>query len=164
MTPTDIFTIGELAREVDCKVQTIRYYEQIGLMPKPARTNGNQRQYGSAALRRLEFIRHGRQLGFSLDAIRDLLSLCDQPDCPCNRADAIARNHLAKIESRIAQLQRLKREIKRMVAQCGGGRGSDCRVISGMANHSNCLHEHHPPAQANELRNWANGQNRHPTC
>ena len=138
-----MFTIGDLSRKAGCKVQTIRYYEQIGLMLAPERTRGNQREYGSAELRRLEFIRHGRQLGFSLDAIRNLLSLCDQPNCACGRADAIARAHLEEIEARIAQLQSLKQEIDRMVTQCAGGRISDCQVIESVADHSRCLHDHH---------------------
>ena len=146
MISTDTFTIGELARDAGCKVQTIRYYEQIGLMPKPPRTSGNQRQYGSAAHHRLEFIRHGRQLGFSLDAIRNLLSLRDQPDCSCRRADDIARIHLAEIETRIVQLQSLKEEIERMIKQCSGERISSCRIIGGMADHSQCLHEDHAAA------------------
>jgi len=143
MTAMDTFTIGALAREAGCKVQTIRYYEQIGLMPKPPRSSGNQRQYGSAALGRLDFIRHGRQLGFSLGAIRNLLELQDRPDTLCDQADLIARHHLEEIEARIAQLQNLKREIRRMVTQCAGGTISTCRIIEGVADHSKCLQEAH---------------------
>ena len=146
MSRADGLTIGELAREAGCKVQTIRYYEQIGLLPKPERTSGNHRQYGFAGLRRLKFIRHGRQLGFSLNAIRNLLSLRDQPDCSCRRADDIARNHLAEIETRIVRLQSLKEEIEQMIKQCSGERISNCRIIGGMADHSQCLHEDHAAA------------------
>ena len=73
------FTIGQLAERTGCKVQTIRYYEQIALMPKAARTAGNQRRYGRWHLERLAFVRHSRELGFSLEAIRELLSLVDNP-------------------------------------------------------------------------------------
>ena len=146
MSRANALTIGGLALEADCKVQTIRYYEQIGLMPKPERTSGNQRQYRLEGLRRLDFIRHGRQLGFSLNAIRDLLKLRDQPDCSCSRADAIARDHLTQIEVRIAQLQTLKQEIERMIGQCAGERTSDCGVIGSIADHSQCLHEDHTAA------------------
>ena len=82
------FTIGRLARETGCKVQTIRYYEQIALMPQPLRTAGNQRRYGPGHVARLAFIRHGRELGFPLDAIREFLSLSDDPDRPCEAAGA----------------------------------------------------------------------------
>ena len=75
----DGYTIGHLARETGCKVQTIRYYEQIKLMPPPRRTQGNQRRYGPKHVERLAFIRHSRELGFPLDAIRDLLGLGGRP-------------------------------------------------------------------------------------
>ena len=84
-------TIGRAARAAGCKVQTIRYYEQIGLLPAPARSEGNQRLYETEDIRRLLFIRRARALGFPLPAIRDLLSLCDEPEQPCEAADAIAK-------------------------------------------------------------------------
>src|SRR5262249_24447022 len=83
-------TIGQLAAQTGCKVQTVRYYEHIGLMPEPVRTEGNQRRYGSRHLKRLAFIRHSRQLGFPLPAIRELLSLVDDPGRSCAGADQIA--------------------------------------------------------------------------
>ena len=98
------FTIGDLARETGCKVQTIRYYEEIGLMPEPARTAGNQRRYGERHVDRLAFIRHSRELGFSLEAIRELLSLSDHPEQPVRAADQIARRQLQHVERRIARL------------------------------------------------------------
>lgn len=85
------YSIGDLSRETGCKVQTIRYYEQIGLMPEPERTSGNQRRYGRAHIGRLTFIRHSRQLGFSLEAVRDLLKLADNPSQSCDAADRIAK-------------------------------------------------------------------------
>src|SRR5512144_1363522 len=135
-------TIGFLARETGSKVQTIRYYEQIGLLPAPARTAGNQRVYGKAHRDRLAFIRHARELGFPLDAIRELLALGDRPDQPCARADRIATAHLARIERKIAQLESLRGELARMVARCrraqkrGEARISECRVIEALADHS----------------------------
>lgn len=89
-----MLTIGTLAKKAGTKVQTIRYYEQIGLMYVPGRTEGGQRRYAETELDRLSFIRHSRQLGFSLDAIRELLHLSDHPDRPCDEADAIARRQL----------------------------------------------------------------------
>ena len=91
-----MLTIGSLAKKTGTKVQTIRYYEQIGLMPEPGRTGGGQRRYGDAELDRLSFIRHSRQLGFPLDVIRELLDLSDHPDKSCDEADAIARRQVGQ--------------------------------------------------------------------
>ena len=137
------FTIGHLARETGCKVQTIRYYEKIGLMPPARRTRGNQRRYGPKHVSRLAFIRHGRELGFPLDAIRQLLGLADDPDRSCEAADRIAQIQLRQIESRIARLRSLEAELRRMVAQCRGGRIADCRVIEVLGDHAHCLHTDH---------------------
>lgn len=139
--------IGQLARASGCKVQTIRYYEQIGLLPEPRRTAGNQRLYRQADLERLQFIRHGRELGFSLDAIRELLALAEHPRQPCEAADRIAREHLREVESRLNRLQSLKSELERMVRECAGHEVSQCRVIEVLADHSRCLHEHHATAR-----------------
>lgn len=136
-------TIGKLARATGCKVQTIRYYEQIALMPPPLRTAGNQRRYGPSHVARLAFIRHGRELGFPLDAIRQFLSLADDPDRSCEAADRMARAQLQAVESRIARLNSLKLELERMIEQCKGGRIAECRVIEVLADHAECLHEDH---------------------
>jgi DNA-binding transcriptional MerR regulator len=141
--PDQEFTIGRLARETGCKVQTIRYYEQIGLMPLAVRTAGNQRRYGPGHLARLAFIRHGRELGFPLDAIREFLSLSDDPDRSCEAADLMARTQLQAVESRITRLLALKVELERMITQCQGGRIAECRVIEVLADHAECLHEDH---------------------
>ena len=137
------FTIGWLSSQTNCKVQTIRYYEQIGLMPNPPRSAGNRRLYGNEHAERLAFIRHSRQLGFPLDAIRELLSLGDHPDQSCDVADGIAKAQLREVESRIERLQALKVELKRMVKQCRGGRISDCRVINVLADHALCISGEH---------------------
>lgn len=136
-------TIGDLSRQTGCKVQTIRYYEQIGLLPIPDRSQGNQRLYDPAHADRLAFIRHARELGFHLDAIRELLSLADHPSQPCEAADAIARAQLQQVEHRVARLLSLKRELERMVEQCRGGKIADCRVIEVLADHSQCLADSH---------------------
>ncbi len=132
-------TIGRIAEAAGCRVQTVRYYEQIGLLPRPERSNGNQRIYGRADMERLAFIRHARDLGFPIEAIRDLLSLSDRPDQPCEAADAIARAQLVHVERRMEQLKALKLELQRMVAQCSGGRISDCRVIEVLGDHRKCV-------------------------
>lgn len=127
------FTIGKVAQRAGCKVQTIRYYEQIGLLGRPQRSEGNQRIYSREDVDRLSFIRHARGLGFALEAIRDLLGLADRPDQPCEAADSIARAQLVQVEQRIEQLQALKLELQRMIAQCSGGEIADCRVIEALA-------------------------------
>jgi DNA-binding transcriptional MerR regulator len=132
------FTIGQIAKAADCKVQTVRYYEQVGLLPRAERSNGNQRIYAKSDVDRLTFIRHARDLGFPVEAIRDLLSLADRPDQPCEAADAIARAQLAHVERRIEHLQALKLELHRMIDQCSGGRISDCRVIEVLGDHAKC--------------------------
>lgn len=135
--------IGRLSEETGVKVPTIRYYEEIGLLAPPERTPSNRRIYPPAAIGRLRFIRHARDLGFEVEAIRQLLVLADQPDRPCCEVDVIARAHLADIESRIARLGELRDEITRMVSECAHGRIGQCRVIEVLGDHGNCLHDRH---------------------
>ena len=136
-------SIGAVSREAGVKVPTIRYYEEIGLLPAPDRAVNNRRTYGPEIVRRLKFIRHARELGFEVEAVRQLLSLEDRPDQPCGEADRIARVHLAGIQSRIARLTALGAEVQRMVEQCAHGQLKDCRVIEVLADHSLCLSEVH---------------------
>ncbi|WP_413874221.1 MerR family transcriptional regulator [Albidovulum sp.] len=143
-----MLTIGKLGAAAGVKVPTIRYYEQIGLLPPPGRSTGNQRLYPAAALGRLSFIRHARDLGFPLEAIRDLLSLSDRPDQSCAAADAIARTQLAAVRARIARLKMLEAELQRMVAQCAHGTIADCRVIEVLGDHSLCADDDHARAEA----------------
>lgn len=136
-------SIGELARRGDCTVQTVRYYEQVGILAKVARSDGNQRVYAEQDALRLTFVRHARELGFSLPAIRDLLKLTDNRDQSCAEADAIARRHLAEVEVRLDRLMALRQELQRMTEQCRGGRIDDCRVIEALSNHALCSRPHH---------------------
>ena len=136
-------SIGELATRAATKVQTIRYYEQIGLLPMPARSSGNQRRYDKVSLRRLVFIRHGREMGFPLEAIRSLLAMSDMPGQSCAEADRIARMHLGEVESRIERLTALKMELQRMIDSCAGGTVSACRVMDTLADHRLCAHTSH---------------------
>lgn len=137
-----MLTIGKLGQATGVKVPTIRYYEQVGLLPEPDRSTGNQRLYDRATLDRLSFVRHARELGFPLEAIRDLLSLSDQPDQSCAAADAIAKVQLAAVQARISRLRALEAELQRMVAQCAHGRIADCRVIEVLGDHALCAHDH----------------------
>lgn len=132
------FMIGELSKRTDTKVQTIRYYEEIGVMPKAIRAANNRRLYNETHLERLTFIRHSRDLGFSLDDIRNLLELSDQPDRPCEEVDTIARGHLKDVERKIAALLVMQAELQRMISHCSGGTISDCRIIKVLADHSLC--------------------------
>jgi len=130
----DEFAIGEAARRSGVKVPTIRYYEQIGLLPAASRSESNRRLYDRRDLDRLAFIRHARELGFEVEAIRTLLSLQDDPEQPCAGADAIAKARLIEVEKRIASLNALRDELLRMVKQCASGRIGDCRVIETLAD------------------------------
>ncbi|CAN7418990.1 helix-turn-helix domain-containing protein [Phyllobacterium sp. LjRoot231] len=130
------FSIGELARRTQVKVPTIRYYEQIGLLPPPPRTEGQQRRYDETSMARLAFIRHARELGFNIEAIRALLSLQDNPDRSCSVADRIASARLAEVEERIASLSALRTELQRMLEECARGRVAECRVIETLADSS----------------------------
>ena len=136
------FAIGELSRQTSVKVPTIRYYEQIGLLPVPPRTDGNRRLYGRSEVQRLNFIRHSRELGFEIADIRELLAMSAQPQSSCHQIDSIANNHLVEIDRRIASLTALRAELARMVRECGHGRVCDCRIIEALADHGQCDSEH----------------------
>lgn len=140
---TTRWPIGALARRTGVKVPTIRYYESIGLLPAPPRTDSNRRTYGADAERRLGFIRHARALGFEVEAIRQLLALAGEPQQACGAADAIARAHLADIEEKIARLESLKAELRHMIDACAQGRIAECRVIEALADHGRCVHDSH---------------------
>lgn len=134
--------IGELAKRTAVKVPTIRFYEQIGLLPQPPRTEGNQRRYGTAEVDRLNFIRHARELGFEVDDIRELLAMTATPQDSCHQADSIAHEHLAEVDRRIESLKALRGELARMIEECGHGRICDCRIIEVLADHGNCVTDH----------------------
>ena len=137
-----MLAIGTLAKRTGTKVQTIRYYEQIGLMPEPDRTEGGQRRYENTQLDRLAFIRHSRQLGFSLEAIRELLGLSDSPDRSCAEVDAIARRQLREVEARLVRLEALRVELQRMIGACNADRVADCRILEVLRDHEECLADH----------------------
>ncbi len=139
------YSIGKMAKTGNCKVQTIRYYEEVGLLPKPARSAGNQRMYTEMHLKRLSFIRHSRELGFSLEQIRNMLDLTDNPDHSCESVDQIAKSHLADVESKILRLVDMKSELERMIKQCAGNHVGDCRIIEVLSDHHLCVTEHELP-------------------
>ncbi len=127
------FTIGDLAKATATKVETIRYYERIGLLPAPARTSGNYRSYNPKHLGRLSFLRRARDLGFSLEQVRALLGLSDQRRRSCEAVDRIAREHLAEVDRKIADLKALRRELYSVISQCGHGTVEDCRIIEALS-------------------------------
>lgn len=139
-----VMPIGALSARTGVKVETIRYYEQVGLLPEPERSDGNQRRYGRAHLERLAFIRHARDLGFPVDGIRTLLRLSDTPGMPCDEAHAIARSHLDEVRGKIARLRALEAELARIATTCSGGVAAcDCAIIEALADHAGCEHHQH---------------------
>lgn len=127
------FAIGEVSRQTGIKMPTIRYYENVGLLPSPLRTEGKQRRYGAVDVARLNFIRRARDLGFEIKDIRELLELSSQLDRSCKEVDVIARRHLLEVDRRIAQLSTLRSELRRMIEECGHGRVCECRVIEALS-------------------------------
>jgi DNA-binding transcriptional MerR regulator len=125
--------IGELASATATKVETVRYYEKIGLLPPPARTSANYRAYGSDHLARLSFIRRARDLGFTLEAVRELLALSDDTGQSCEAVDEIASAHLAEVERKIADLSALRSELTRVLGGCRHGTIADCKIIESLA-------------------------------
>ena len=125
--------IGDLAKATHTKVETIRYYEQIGLLPTPLRTGGNFRAYTAIHLGFLSFIRRARDLGFTLNEVRQLLSLSDQKSRSCIPVDAIARRHLAAIERKIEDLNALRSELDNLINQCSCSTIAECRIIDALA-------------------------------
>jgi len=130
---SSILTIGHLARQTGTKVETIRFYEKNGLLPQPSRTGGNYRSYEQDHLNRLSFIRRARELGFSLDQIREFLNLADDRSQSCAAVDAIAKAHRKEVERKIEDLVALKSELDRMIDQCGCGLVADCRIIESLS-------------------------------
>jgi DNA-binding transcriptional MerR regulator len=126
--------IGDLARATGTKVETIRYYERIGLLPAPPRTQtGNYRSYTADHLARLGFVRRSRDLGFTLEQIRALLDLSDRRDSDCGAVDAIARAHLDDVERKISDLHALRRELREIIGRCKRGTVADCRIIEALS-------------------------------
>ncbi|MGI9423153.1 MAG: MerR family transcriptional regulator [Hyphomicrobiaceae bacterium] len=137
-----MLSIGALSRQTGVKVPTIRYYEQMGLIEAPERSQGNQRRYSRAETERLGFIKHARDLGLSLEAIRDLVRLVERPNQPCTDADVIAARHLRLIREKIARLKGLECELERIASGCRGESVADCYVLQSLSDHAMCADEH----------------------
>lgn len=126
-------SIGALAEATGTKVETVRYYERIGLLPEPARTRGNYRAYSVEHLARLSFIRRARDLGFTLDQVKALLGLADHKEQDCGSVDVMAREHLFDIDRKIADLRSLRRELNNLIGQCEQGTIAECRIIGALS-------------------------------
>ena len=138
-----VVPIGALSDRTGVKVETIRYYEQVGLLPPPERSEGNQRRYGHVHVERLAFIKHARDLGFPIDGIRALLRLSDNSGMPCDEAHAISAAHLADVRHKIVRLRSLEAELERIATTCSGGVAAcDCAIIEALADHAHCRHGH----------------------
>lgn len=130
---TENLTIGKLASATGTKVETIRYYEQIGLLPAPARSAANYRTYEGKHLGRLSFIRRARDLGFSIDQVRELMDLSDRRDQSCMAVDVIANQHRAATTRKIADLTALANELDTLIDSCSRNTVADCRIIEALA-------------------------------
>jgi DNA-binding transcriptional MerR regulator len=130
-------SIGVLAQQTGCTVPTIRYYEEIGLLPAGPRTEGGRRVYGQQAVRRLTFIRRCRDFGFSIEQVRELAGLADQPDRPCTELRDVAARRLAQLRQKLAELQALESSMAAFVcscdSSCAGGAVVDCTLLEDLA-------------------------------
>ncbi|MBA5778373.1 helix-turn-helix domain-containing protein [Stappia sp. F7233] len=130
-------SIGEIARDTGTSVQTVRYYEARGLLPKPPRSDGGQRRYTDDHRTRLLFIRHAREMGFSLPDIAEMIDLSSVSGKPCEPVDRMARCQLAEVDRKIARLQALRSALSGMIERCDGEDVSSCRILEtlGASSH-----------------------------
>ena len=131
-TMTYAFSIGEAARRSGVKVETIRFYERSGLIDPPPRTAGGHRVYGADAVKRLNFVRRARALGFTLDQVRGLLALADERETSCAEVERLARAQLDQVRGRIDDLQRMDAVLDEMVARCAGGSVPECPILEAL--------------------------------
>lgn len=127
--------IGELSRLTRCNIETIRFYEKIGILAKPVRSAGGHRMYGPAHVERLSFVRRARELGFTLDQVRALLRLSDEPDRSCTEAKSLAQMHLDEVRAKINDLLAMQRALTDLIGQCETGDGTDCALLEALAHH-----------------------------
>ena len=122
-------SIGKVAAQTGCHIETIRFYEKEALLPAPNRTEGGHRLYTKAIIERLVFIRRSRELGFSMEKIRQLLSLVDGEQVSCELVQNIAELHLGDIRSKIADLRKMERSLRELSLRCSGEDVPDCPII-----------------------------------
>ena len=131
-TRTDRRTIGALSKQTACNIETIRYYERIALLPPPPRTEGGHRLYSESHLRRLTFIRLARELGFTLDEVRSLLSLVDDGSYTCGDVLALTTEHLKEVRTKIRNLKKLEKTLVEIAANCTGDDAPECPIIEAL--------------------------------
>ncbi|MEQ9452557.1 MAG: helix-turn-helix domain-containing protein [Pseudomonadales bacterium] len=141
-----MYSIGVVAKKVGIKVPTLRYYEEAGLIPAPDRSLGKQRRYSDVDLERLTFIKHARQLGFSLASIAGLIELGEDATRTCDEIHALAESHLSHVRAKLALLKDLEQELDRIVTSCSSGHIDGCHVIESLAHHEWCESDHEPGA------------------
>jgi len=127
-----LFSIGQISKQTGCKVGTIRYYEEAGLISVPARTSGGHRLYDKGHAQRLGFIRRGRELGFSLDEICALLRLAGGEECNCGKVKEITLHHLQDVKDKIRDLRKLERSLTTISSKCPGGIAPNCPIIEAL--------------------------------
>lgn len=137
MSAPEVFPIGILSKRSGVNIESIRYYERMDLLRKPARSTGGYRLYRSGDIDRLCFIRRARDLGFSLDEIRRLLDLADQKSRSCRRVHDIAAEHLAEVRMKIEHLQRMERVLADMVKTCAQGTMPICPLLETLTQAGN---------------------------
>jgi len=139
---TRVFTIGALAKAAGVSTPTVRYYEEIGLLPQPDRTSGGQRNYGEDDVGRLVFIRQCRDFGFGIEQVRVLLDLSISTERDCTEARDIARAHLSEVQQRLSELRMLEKRlgdfVQRCEIACAGGAGQDCVIFKDLSQVGNC--------------------------
>ncbi len=128
----DKFFIGELSKRADVNIETIRYYERVSILPSPPRTDGGHRLYDDNHFKRLSFIRRSRELGFSLESIRQMLLLVDGGEVTCEQVNLITLSHLADVRAKITDLKRMERILKKTASECSGGKTPDCPIIDSL--------------------------------
>ena len=126
-------TIGAVSKRTGCNIETIRYYEKIGVLPKPARRGSGYRSYTDADVRRLMFVRRARELGFSIDEVRALLRLADQQEPSCDAARALAVHHLADVRRKIRDLRAIERVLAETAVRCERGEVPGCPLLELLA-------------------------------
>ena len=127
-----MLSIGALAKQTGCKVETIRYYERIGLMPPPPRTPAGRRLFDDSHVRRLSFVRRSRELGFALEKVRTLLKLVDGGHYTCEEVQSITLNHIADLRCRISDLEKLAGTLEQMAGECSGGTIPECPIVDAL--------------------------------
>ncbi len=137
-----MYSIGHVSKQVGIKIPTLRYYEEAGLIPAPSRSYGQQRRYGDKDVERLLFVKHARQLGFSLDSIKSLLALSENNERDCGKVHELAESHLSAVKDKLLLLQGLENELQRIVVGCAAGHIEECYVIQSLAEHSWCNSDH----------------------